>query len=386
MLDWPNLVAQASACDPKTCAKIKSVREPLKAHPSNLDQIPDRPAVFLLRAAEGQPYLARTTLLRRRLKRILSDRERISRVLNLKGVVEEIEYWLTGSQIESTLLFVHLAQRHFPEDWQKIARLKPPTFLRLTLENQFPRTMISTRLTRGFFYGPFLTRAAAERFEQSMLDLFQLRRCEENLAPSPEHPGCMYGEMSKCLRPCQEIVSIGEYRGEASRVEQFLRTAGASLREPAESARDRASDAMQFEEAGQLHARVERIKEVEALAGDLARPVNELCGVAVLPSSDEGCIELWFLLGGAWTDPQRLHLADLQGAGGSLDRQLREVISQLKPASAPNAEHLAILARWYGSSWRDGEWIGFESLEKLPYRRLVNAVGRVLSKRTQPTA
>jgi excinuclease UvrABC nuclease subunit len=361
------------------------VREPLKAYPSNLDQIPDRPAVFLLRAAEGQPYLARTALLRRRLKRILSDRERISRVLNLRGVVEEIDYWPTGSQIESTLLFVHLAQQHFPDDWQKIARLKPPTFLRLTLENQFPRTMITSRLTRGFFYGPFLTRAAAERFEQSMLDLFQLRRCEENLAPSAQHPGCIYGEMNKCLRPCQEIVSIGEYRGEASRVEQFLRTSGASLREPAESARDRASDAMQFEEAAQLHGRVERIKEVEALAGDLARPVNELCGVAVLPSSDEGCIELWFLLGGAWTEPQRLHLADLQGAGGSLDRELREVVSRLTPAATPNPEHLAILARWYGSSWRDGEWIGFESLEKMPYRRLVNAAGRVLSKRTQAT-
>src|SRR5207244_6958620 len=64
-----------------------------------------------------------------------------------------------------------------------------------------------------------------------MLDLFQLRRCEDNLAPSPEHPGCIYGEMNKCLRPCQQVVSIEEYRGEAHRVEEFIRTDGASLRE-----------------------------------------------------------------------------------------------------------------------------------------------------------
>ena len=40
-------------------------------------------------------------------------------------------------------------------------------------------------------------------------------------------------------------------------------------------------------------------------------------------------------------------------------------------------EHLAILTRWHGSSWRDGEWLGFESVEKIPYRKLVNAMGRV---------
>jgi excinuclease ABC subunit C len=359
------------------------VRDPIQALPSELDQIPERPAVFLLRAGEGKPYLARTTLLRRRLKRLLSDKDRISRVLNLRGVVENIEYWLTGSQIESALVYLALAQKHFPDDWQKITRLKSPVFLRLTVDNQFPRTLITTRLSRGFFYGPFLTRAAAERFEQEMLDLFQLRRCEENLDPSPDHKGCIYGEMNKCLRPCQQIVSIDEYRSEASRVEQFLRSGGASLREPAEAARDRASSEMQFEEAAQMHERIERIAQVEALSGDLARSVDQLCGVAVLPSSEPGAVELWFLATGAWQDPQRLQVSELLGAGGSLDRRLRELVAQLQPNGSPNPEHLAILTRWYGSTWRDGEWIGFESFETIPYRKLVNAIGRVLEKTAQ---
>jgi hypothetical protein len=40
-------------------------------------------------------------------------------------------------------------------------------------------------------------------------------------------------------------------------------------------------------------------------------------------------------------------------------------------------EHLAILTRWHGSSWRDGEWLPFDAVEKIPYRKLVNAIGRV---------
>src|SRR6202042_80101 len=99
-------------------------------------------------------------------------------------------------------------------------------------------TTITARLGRGLFYGPVASRATAERFEGGLLDLFQILRCEENLTPSPTHPGCIYGEMNRCLRPCQQAVSEDEYRGETARVEQFLRTGGASLLESAAAARD----------------------------------------------------------------------------------------------------------------------------------------------------
>jgi excinuclease UvrABC nuclease subunit len=353
------------------------MRGPCVAAPAEIDAVPDRPAVFLLWAASGAPYLARTALLRRRLKRLLPDRERVSRLPNLSGVIDRIEYWLTGSQLQSALVHLELAQRHFPQDWPRIARFKPPVFLRLLLENPFPRTIITTRFGRGLYYGPFPSRAAAERFESEMLDLFQLRRCEENLAPSPDHPGCMYGEMNKCLRPCQQAVSPQEYASEAARVGQFLRTGGALLAAEAEAARERASTALDFETAERLHQRSLRIAAVRASAGDLAREVTRLHGVAVVPSAETGAVDLWFLAGGRWLDPRPVMLADPSAAARSLDSRVREIAAGLAPAGPPHPEHLAILLRWHGSSWRQGEWIPLEDLERLPYRRLVNAIGRV---------
>jgi excinuclease ABC subunit C len=355
------------------------MRDPATAFPSELESIPDKPAVFLLWASEGKPYLARTALLRRRLKRLISERERVSRVLNLRGVVERIEYWITGSQLEATLIHLALAQKLFPEDWPRITRLRPPVFVRLTLNNTFPRMVVTSKLGRGLFYGPFASRAVAERFEGAVLDLFQIRRCEENLAPSPEHPGCIYGEMNRCLRPCQQVVSIEEYGSEVARVEQFLNTRGESLIDAAETARDRASTEMNFEDAQRLHERVERIRGVQAMAGDLAAPIDQLRGVAVVPSAEPDAVELWFMNRGRWLEPRPLPLAE--AAGQSMDHRVREMIAGLEDAGGPDPEHLAILLRWQGSSWRDGEWIGFESMEKVPYRRLVNAIGRVHSKK-----
>jgi excinuclease ABC subunit C len=354
------------------------MRAPAAALPSEIESIPDQPAVFLLWANEGKPYLARTALLRRRLKRLISDRDRVSRLLNLRGVVERIEYWLTGSQLESALIHLELARAHFPDDWPRITRLRPPHFIRLTLDNPFPRTMITTRMGRGLFYGPFASRAAAEHFQSGVLDLFQIRRCEENLAPSPEHPGCIYGEMNRCLRPCQQAVSMDEYRGETSRVEQFLRTHGGSLVEITEVARDRASTEMQFEEAERMHQRLTRIHEVQTSGGELARSILELNGIAVLRSVNPEVVELWFLIGGAWQEPVRLSVTEAVAAV-SMDRRLREVVATIaeKSPTAPNPEDLSILMRWHSSTWRDGEWLAFDSLAKIPYRKLVNAIGRV---------
>src|ERR1700678_1491865 len=100
------------------------MRPPLTANPSDLGSIPDVPAVFLLWASEGKPYLARTALLKRRLKRLISDRDRVSKLLNLRGIAERIEYWPMGSRLESSLLHLELAQKYFPEEWPRIARLK----------------------------------------------------------------------------------------------------------------------------------------------------------------------------------------------------------------------------------------------------------------------
>jgi len=237
--------------------------------------------------------------------------------------------------------------------------------------------MITTKMGRGLYFGPFPSRAAAERYEAGVLDLFQMRRCEENLAPSPDHPGCIYGEMNRCLRPCQQAVSLDEYRGETARVEQFLRTRGASLAESAETARDRASFEMNFEEAERLHQRTLRIREVRDLAGSLAGVVDLLSGVAVTPSAEASAVELWFLISGSFAEPVRFDLSETAGAGQSMDQRLRELAGGIRGSGAPNLEHLAVLLRWHGSSWRDGEWIGFDSIEKIPYRRIVNAIGRV---------
>jgi len=350
--------------------------------------VPERPAVFLIRVRAGAPYLARTVSLRRRLQHLLREDSAASRLLNLRTLAERIEYWLVGSHLEASLVHYELARQHFPEDYRARLRLRLPAYLKFVLTNPFPRTQITTHLSgaRALYYGPFRSRETAAQFQSHFLDLFQVRRCEQELAPSPSHPGCIYGEMNLCLRPCQQAVSREEYRSEVERALEFLRSQGCSLREVLIAARNRASEELDFEEAARQHRRIEKIDQALRLRDELAADLEALCGVAVTPSATAGVVGLWFLVQGYWQAPRWLDCRPEASTGLSMDQRLREMAAHLnlgRPPLRQREEHLALLARWYYSSWRDGEWLSFQTLRDIPYRRLVRAVSRVAATAAQ---
>jgi len=268
--------------------------------PDNADtllrEIPAAPGVFALRGEDPQaePYLTRAADLRRRLRRLLAPPELqedgspiLSRRLNLRNRVRFIEWTRTGSDFESTLLLYKASRSAFgAEEARRRLRLHPPYFLRITMSHEHPRVYTTNRLSRHSMpesFGPFPSRAAAERYCDAVLDLFLLRRCYEDLAPYPEHPGCVYGEMNKCLRPCQQGAPTActpeQYVHEAQRVHAFFTTRGQSLLNEVAAQREAASEAMDFETAATLHKQWEKIKTAASLADELVRPVADLRAV-----------------------------------------------------------------------------------------------------------
>jgi excinuclease ABC subunit C len=353
-----------------------------------LEAVPNCPAVFLLWPPEGKPYLARTNVLRRRLLRLLGPRQTASRSLNLRGAITRIEYSFTGSRLEAQFLLWELARSHFASDYRREIRLRLPPYVKLVLSNRFPRTVITTRIGRApaVYFGPFRNRATASLFDSEVLNLFQLRRCQDDLAPNPEHPGCMYGEMGRCLRPCQQVVNAEEYRGEAERVADFLHTSGASLLEPAATARERLSAEMDFEGAALMHQRLHRVEEVLALGDEMARDIERLNAVVIAPSAQHDAVELGWMRSGYWQGFTRLEFTASEEEPVSLDARLRETAATIpedRTGATERMEQLAILSRWFYSTWRDGEMLPVDDWSKLPYRKLVNAVSRVAgSQRT----
>ena len=267
-----------------------------------LRSIPTLPGVFALHGPPApagqppaQPYLTRAADLRRRITRILAPPDSQSKRLNLRTRVARIDYTVTGSEFESTLALYHASAAVFGlDEARRRLKLRTPFFLRFTAENDYPRVYSTNRLSKralANFYGPFPSRATADRYCDAVLDLFKLRRCVEDLAPYPEHPGCVYGEMNKCLAPCNQACTpagAAAYAAEAAAVHAFFDTHSESMLAPLTADRERASAGLDFERAAELHAQWQKVKAAAALADSLVQPIPRLRAIILQKSAKKG--------------------------------------------------------------------------------------------------
>jgi len=254
-----------------------------------LAELPHAAAVFALHGADAhaEPYIGRTPNLRSRLERLLQPSAKHPRRLQLAGRVRRIAWRLTGSDFESLLLQFELLEEIYGAKSLDRMHLGAPTFIRFLGSNAYPRITVTNRLSQreaDWAYGPFQSRAAAERFADEALKLFLLRRCTDDLDPNPSHPGCVYSEMKMCLAPCYKGCTDERYSEESSAVEAFLASRGESRLVTLKTQRDQASAQLEFEAAAALHAQVQRVEAVRALAPELVRPMSQL-RAAILQAS-----------------------------------------------------------------------------------------------------
>lgn len=379
-----------------------------------LAAIPAAPAVFALFGADGnsEPYIAKSANLRKRLHRLLMPTSTGSKRFSLAGKVVRLEYSEAAAPFITTLLLVQATRKYCGANAQKRLRIRPPVTIRFAADNAYPRAYATNRLTQRTLastYGPFASRMAAERFLDDSLNFFELRRCTEDLDPDPAFPGCVYSEMKMCLAPCFRGCTDERYAQEAARVRDYLATRGQSEIAMLEQAREATSAALDFEQAAQLHQRIEKMRGVAQQAAPLVHSIAELDAVVVQPlasharAPEAGSMEklsnrplqsegehvaIFLVRGGVIHGPALFSVEGMrhpnERAGSTslfahptlvaptplepialpqkaeklsrnlLEQRLETVLSSLEEAARANkpsleqrAEHLSLLARWY---------------------------------------
>jgi len=350
--------------------------------------VPAAPAVFLLRGgdAEAEPYVSKTANLRRRLQRLLGPVDERTRKLNLRDRIRSIEYSSTGSDFESGFLLYQILREAFPKTYAGRMRFRFAPLVKLHLENEYPRASITTRLgrlkSRNFFYGPFQSRTAAEKFMNDSLDFFWMRRCVDDLHPDPKFPGCIYSEMKMCLAPCFKGCTDQEYSAEVSRVQDYFDSGGESLAREFSAQRDAASANLQFEEAATIHVRLEKLKPVLSQFPEVVRRLDRLSALVIQTSHAADSVTFFRLDGGAISGPALFSIQAVQHAKSqSMESRVQAVLDSFpiaKPRPALEImEHLALLKRWYYRGHRIGEIFLADDKGVFPMRRIVRGIGRV---------
>ena len=417
-----------------------------------LSQLPHEPAVFALYGAEAkdEPYIGRTPNLRGRLERLLQPSAKHPRRLQLAGRVRRIAYRVTGSAFESLLAQFSLLDEVYGAKALERMHLRAPAFVRYLGSNPYPRIVVTHKPSQreaDWAYGPFASRAAAERFGEEALKLFLLRRCTDDLNPDPSHPGCVYSEMKMCLAPCYKGCTDERYAEEASAVEDFLATRGESKLVVLRSQREAAAENLAFEDAAALHAQVQKVEAVRALAPPLVQQMSKLRAVILQASAHCDEVAVFLFEHGSLRGPvpfstvgMRIQNEDSgssslfaqpmalepvpeeagnertgsreQALGSSeqkhttlpceqaipakvprtmLEERMETVIAKLErdstsPSATVRQGHLALLKRWYyrPEVKREGEICFPDADGHWPIRSMLRSVGRVAAKQLAP--
>ena len=393
---------------------------------ASLAGLPEAAGIFALCAADpaAEPYLGKTPNLRRRLKRFLrgpqgkSDAP-LTKRLQLAHLVDHIEYTVTGSDFASALCLYEVSMRVFGDRAKKRVRLRPPAFLRMSLENAYPRVYATAKLSKtaaAALFGPFPSRPAAERYAEEMLNLFLLRRCFQDLQPDPTFPGCVYSEMKMCLAPCYQGCSDERYAEEATAVFEFLSTRGASMLTKLEAERNVASEAMEFEQAAALHQRIQKVQAVAHLAAEAVRPLAQLSGILVQPAVEPDQVALFALRRGVWSGPVPysilgMRLANERSGSSSLfahpvalepvpleanalpakdilQTRLEDALLKLAQAAPKSvsaqtlSDHVSLFTQWFyrPAARSAGEMVFAAPDGEVPRKPLLRAISRIAAK------
>jgi excinuclease UvrABC nuclease subunit len=351
--------------------------------------VPAAPAVFALRGddAQAEPYVSKTANLRRRLQRLLGAVDGRTRKLNLRDRVRWIEYSPTGSDFESGFLLYRVLRRSFPKTYANRMRFRFAPLVKLHLENEYPRASITRRLGKGggnaLYYGPFQSRASAEKFMNDSLDFFKMRRCVDDLHPDPKFPGCIYSEMKMCLAPCFKGCSDEEYFAEVNRVKAYFDSGGESLAREFSAERDAASAGLAFEEAATIHVRLEKLKPILSQFPEIVHRLDRLSALIVQPCQQPDWVTFFRVESGVISGPMAFSIQAAEHTKSqSMESRVLAALDSFLPREKNSAletmEHLALLKRWYYRGSRVGEIFLADDKNIFPMRRIVRGISRVL--------
>jgi hypothetical protein len=153
----------------------------------------------------------------------------------------------------------------------------------------------------------------------------------------------------------------------------FLQTNGDSNVRLLAKARDEAASALQFEEAANFHKMVARVKEIGKRKDELVCNARVFGGVALTKGVGERAFRLWPMVNGVWRNWREITFeesATPESIAGELQGWLPSVTTSVTESDGEPEEHLAILIRWYYSSWRDGSWYPLRPDRSVNFRRV----------------
>ena len=267
-----------------------AIREKLKT-------LPDDPGVYLMKNKLDQIiYVGKAKNLKKRVRQYFgSYGKKDKKVRSMVSHIEDFEYIIVSSELESLILESNLIKEYLPKYNILLRDDKQYPYIKITNE-PFPRLMKTRRVVKdgGRYYGPFPDVLAVNSAIDILHERFPLRNCKLDLSkPNPVVRPCLNYHIHRCAGPCIGAISAEDYAGFIQGIEDFLDGKKEPFLDELEEEMQAASKALEFERAAAIRDKLQALytltgfgaPSTSALASFKPRPVMSLTTLMTLTFS-----------------------------------------------------------------------------------------------------
>lgn len=266
-----------------------------------MDTLPEKPGVYIYRDAKGDIiYVGKAVSLKHRVRSYFgAAAARDPKVNALMSRARELEYIATDSEVEALILESNLIKEHRPRYNVYLKDDKSYPYLKVTLKEQFPRVLITRRPAKdgSRYFGPYTRVGAVHETLRLLKRIFPLRTCKQKEPAARSRP-CLNQHIRRCLGPCCDLVTPGEYRRVVDGVLLFLEGKQEKLLKELRQRMDMAAGNLDFERAAQIRDQLQAVEKVIEKQKIVSDDLEDRDVVAMARSRGESCVMVFFVRGG----------------------------------------------------------------------------------------
>lgn len=265
-----------------------------------LRSLPNLPGVYLLKNSKGKViYIGKAKSIKTRLRSYFHNSTDLDqRKESMIGKIADFEYIVTATELEALILESNLIKKERPRFNIILRDDKYYPSLRLDMTETWPRLQVVRRMKKdgAYYFGPYVPAGAMWETLSFVRKTFPLCTCKRDMS-KPSRP-CILYEIDRCLGPCGGLVTEDNYHEVVDEVRLFLQGKNKSLIDGLKEKMEKASEEMDFEEAGRLRDRIKAIERVIQKQRIISPTLPDMDVIGIGREGESADIQILFLRNG----------------------------------------------------------------------------------------
>lgn len=230
-----------------------------------LENLPDNPGCYLMYNSDGKViYVGKAVVLRNRVRSYFhASAQHTPKTQALVAEIEDINWWVTGSELEALILENELIKRYRPRYNIRLKDDKQFPYIKVNWQDDFPKIEVVRKVNKdgARYFGPYTSGRACYQTLDALRRIFPYLDCDRNITGDDDRP-CLYYHIKMCGGPCIGRQSRADYRAVIQQLMDFLSGDTEMVIGQLETQMERAAENLQFELAALYRDRLKSARQI----------------------------------------------------------------------------------------------------------------------------